>query len=240
MFNRQTQGSGWRQLTLNVSIIIPTLNEEKALDSTLRNLSVLKPCQIIVADGGSVDKTLEVAQSYQALTISSPPGRATQMNSAAHKAKGDILLFLHADSVLKETAYQKMLVLLKDPEIAGGAFSLAIDSAKRSLKIISYFATLRSRFLDLVYGDQGIFVRRVTFEKMAGYTDLPICEDLDLFLRLKKHGKAVILKESILTSPRRWLQEGVVFTTLRNVLFASFFVLGFSPKTFRKWYPVIR
>jgi hypothetical protein len=118
----------------------------------------------------------------------------------------------------------------------GGAFSLHIQSDLSSMKTISRLATLRSRTLNLVYGDQAIFVKADAFQALNGFSPLPICEDLDFFLKLKKHGRVIILKEKVVTSSRRWMKEGVAFTTARNIAIATLFLLGFPPAQLSKWY----
>ena len=123
---------------------------------------------------------------------------------------------------------------------AGGAFSLQIESEKTSLKVISLLATWRAKYLNLVYGDQTIFVRTNIFQNMGGFSPLPICEDLDFFRRLSKQGKIILLEEKTHTSARRWKAEGILYTTLRNITIGSLFLLGFSPQILSKWYSAIR
>ncbi len=225
---------------MKVSVVIPTLNESSALPQTLQAIRRHEPHEIIVADGGSQDETRAIAGQLACKTVESPPGRAHQMNSGARAATGDILLFLHADSAVDGESYRKMVAVMQEGGKLGGAFSLAIESERMSLRLIAKLATLRSRYLHLVYGDQAIFVRAGTFNEMEGFRSLPICEDLDFFKRLKKKGATVVLKEKARTSPRRWLTEGVWFTTFRNSVIATLFLVGFSPQTLSKWYGVIR
>ena len=159
------------------------------------------------------------------------------MNAAAAEAQGDILLFLHADSHIDPQGYHKMIDTMSHESWLGGAFSLQIDSPLPAFKRISRWANWRSRYLNLVYGDQAIFVHREVFHKLKGFTPLPICEDLDFYRRLSTMGPVTLLKEKAFTSPRRWFAEGVGFTTLRNIAIASLFLIGFSPATLSRWYP---
>tara|TARA_Y100000588_G_C13569186_1_gene633850 strand:- start:169 stop:558 length:390 start_codon:yes stop_codon:yes gene_type:complete len=129
---------------------------------------------------------------------------------------------------------------MKNPEIIGGAFSLLIDSDKRALQIINQFANLRSKYLGRAYGDQAFFVKKLVFQEMKGFTEFPICEDLDFYKRLKFFGPVVLLKEEVLTSPRRWINDGIWFTTIRNIIIATLFELGFPPRILTKWYQTIR
>lgn len=225
---------------MKVSVIIPTLNEASVLEETLQAVRQYGPDEIIVCDGGSVDATLDIARNSGARIVSSPPNRALQMNTGAKLAQGDLLLFLHADSIMGCAGYQKMTATLTDTPIVGGAFSLRIQSPKWSLQMISRLATLRSKYLCIVYGDQAIFARKQIFSELGGFSPLSICEDMDFFNKLKKKGKTVILDEETITSARRWQAEGIVSTTLRNWLIASLFLLGFPPRILSKWYLAIR
>ncbi|CCQ91064.1 Glycosyl transferase, family 2 [Nitrospina gracilis 3/211] len=222
---------------MNVSVIIPTWNESRLLPDTLERLTRISPYEILIGDGGSDDDTRSIAERHGVRCIESPRGRAPQMNAAAKEAQGNLLLFLHADSHLDETGFQRMVAVMQRGRHIGGAFSLAIDSQRPALQTISRLATLRSRYLNLVYGDQGIFVLPEVFHELGGFSPLPICEDLDFFRRLKKRGRTVILREAVSTSARRWHAEGLIWTTSRNILIASLFLMGFSPTRLSKWYP---
>jgi rSAM/selenodomain-associated transferase 2 len=225
---------------LKVSIIIPTLNEELVLKSTLTQIQQLLPHELIVSDGGSKDNTCDITNRLGHRLITSSAGRALQMNAGADGATGNILLFLHADSRLEPESYQKMLECMQNPKWIGGAFALCIESGKWSLKLITLLANMRSRYFGLAYGDQGFFVRKEVFNDMNGFSPIAICEDLDFYRRLTKKGDVILLKEKAHTSPRRWVQEGIVFTTARNFIIAILFGLGFPPRILTKWYLTIR
>ena len=225
---------------MKTSIIIPTLNEARYLSETLAQIQQLSSHEIIISDGGSNDNTLKIASKFTQNLIKGSAGRALQMNAGAQVATGDLLLFLHADSYIERASYQKMLAAMKKPEVLGGAFSLLIDSDRWALQIINQFANLRSRYLGRAYGDQAFFVKKHVFQEMKGFTEFPICEDLDFYKRLKFLGPVVLLKEEVLTSPRRWVNEGIWFTTIRNILIATLFELGFPPRILTKWYQTIR
>ena len=222
---------------MKVSVIIPTYNESTVLAETLTRLKQHPPFETIIGDGGSQDDTVEIAHRYEVTVIQGETGRAAQMNAAAEEAQGDLLLFLHADSYVHPRGYQKMVETMANGPYLGGAFSLQIDSPLPALKRVARWANWRSRYLSLVYGDQGIFVRKEIFNELKGFSTLPICEDVDFFRRLKKRGPVILLREKALTSPRRWLAEGIGFTTLRNIAIISLFLVGFSPATLSRWYP---
>lgn len=217
---------------MTISVIIPTLNEEASIAATLKSLVSqnlkAESLEVIVADGGSSDRTVEIARRVVKV-VASRPGRGCQMNSGADAASGDILLFLHADTILPANWHEGIISAMTDERVVGGAFSLSIESGRLSHRIIAASANARSRFLGLPYGDQGIFVRKAIFEIMGGYKDLPIMEDVDLVSRLKRLGRLVLLRDKVKTSARRWEKEGVFFTTLRNWLLMTLYSLGVPP-----------
>ena len=225
---------------MKVSIIVPTLNEELVLENTLTHIQQLSPHELIVSDGGSNDYTYRIADRFSHRVITGSAGRALQMNAGANEATGDLLLFLHADSRIEPESYRKMLECMENPKWIGGAFTLCIESGKWSLKLIALLANIRSKYFGLAYGDQGFFVRKEVFKDMNGFSPLPICEDLDFYHRLRKKGPVILLKEKAHTSPRRWIKEGILFTTARNTLIAVLFGLGFPPHILTKWYLAIR
>jgi len=225
---------------LKVSIIVPTLNEELVLENTLTHIQQLSPHELIVSDGGSNDYTYRIADRFSHRVITGSAGRALQMNAGANEATGDLLLFLHADSRIEPESYRKMLEYMKNPKWIGGAFTLCIESGKWSLKLIALLANIRSKYFGVAYGDQGFFVRKEVFKDMNGFSPIPICEDLDFYYRLRKKGSVILLKEKAHTSPRRWINEGIFFTTVRNFIIAVLFWLGFPPHILTKWYLAIR
>ena len=225
---------------MKVSIIVPTLNEELVLENTLTHIQQLFPHELIVSDGGSNDYTYRIADRFSHRVITGSAGRALQMNAGANEATGDLLLFLHADSRIEPESYRKMLEYMKNPKWIGGAFTLCIESGKWSLKLIALLANIRSKYFGVAYGDQGFFVRKEVFKDMNGFSPIPICEDLDFYYRLRKKGSVILLKEKAHTSPRRWINEGIFFTTVRNFIIAVLFGLGFPLHILTKWSLAIR
>jgi len=218
-----------------VTVIIPTLDEGSVIERTLARLSEIPGLEIIVVDGGSSDQTIKVSRPH-AQVMTAHPGRAHQMNEGARHAKGDILLFLHADYIISEEGVEDRLRALEDPEVVGGAFRLEIDSPKWMLRAIARLANWRTRMTRVPYGDQGLFVRASVFKELGGYPTLPLMEDLELSRRLKRKGRVVILRESIRTSSRRWDKEGIAYVTLRNQLLVLFYFLGVPVSLLASWY----
>lgn len=214
---------------------MPVLNEEAIIEDTIRSLND-PHLELIIVDGGSKDGTVSIASRYNNRLISSRQGRGRQMNDGARYASSDILLFLHADSKIGDGGIGSLLEAMEDPSIMGGAFSLAIDSRSLYLSLVAVMANIRSIIFKLPYGDQGIFVRRSAFESIGGYQDIPIMEDVEFIRRLKKIGKIKILKEDVLVSSRRWDKEGPLYTTLRNWILATLYLVGVSPARLYRWY----
>jgi rSAM/selenodomain-associated transferase 2 len=221
-----------------ISIIIPALNEagviEKAIASTTPSLNT----EVIVVDGGSRDNTVSLAQKMGAKAIASSAGRAHQMNLGAQAATGDILLFLHADTCLPAgfDALVRAALQADRQEVIAGAFTLRIDGASPKLRWVEWGVWWRSRFLQLPYGDQAIFLRSDTFAKIGGFPVLPIMEDFELMRRLKRLGKIAIISSPVVTSARRWVERGVFATTLINQMVILGYFLGFNPKHLKQFY----
>ncbi|MBE9183585.1 TIGR04283 family arsenosugar biosynthesis glycosyltransferase [Microcoleus sp. LEGE 07076] len=221
---------------LKISIIIPALNEAPTIAPVISTARNAKNVEIIVADGGSSDGTASLAQSLGVRVISTAPGRATQMNAGAASATGDILLFLHADTLLPRGYDSGARRALAKPHTVGGAFELKIDARRLCLRLVETGVNCRSNFLQMPYGDQAIFLYSATFEKIGGFPDLPLMEDFEFVRRLKKQGHIVILPQPVLTSDRRWQQLGVLKTTAINQIVIIAYFLGVSPDRLAFWY----
>jgi len=218
-----------------LSIIIPTLNEEQALPDTLKPLSKLSKVELIIADSGSTDATISIAQDHGTRVVPTQPGRGRQMNAGAALARGETLLFLHADTQLPENFQQQIQTTLAEGAIAG-AFLLKIDGNRFGLRCVEWGANLRSRWFQKPYGDQGLFLRAELFDRMEGFRHWPLMEDYDFVRRLREHGRIAITTGAALTSSRRWLKRGIIKTTLLNQLFILAFCLGLSPERLARWY----
>lgn len=220
----------------DISVIIPVLNDAEALDLALGSTQDYTGVECIVVDGGSSDESAEVAQSRGVKVLHSPPGRARQMNAGAEVAEGRFLLFLHADTRLPEGFDGHVRQILTGSGVAAGAFQLQIDAPSARLRLIEKAANWRSRYLQMPYGDQAIFLRKELFREMGGFPDLPIMEDFQLIRRLQGEGRIVIAPAAVVTSARRWKKLGALRTTLLNQLMILGFYLGFEPARLARWY----
>ena len=219
-----------------ISIIIPTLNEANAIEETITRLPKSEQVEIVVVDGGSSDGTAELARELGIRVLSTAPSKAEQMNAGAAKARGEVLLFLHADTRLPEKFEEKVLTATARKGFCAGAFTLGIDSEDWGLRFIEWVANWRARFFKMPYGDQALFVSRQLFLEIGGFADYPIMEDFELIRRLKKKGKIAILQESVQTSPRRWLNLGVFKTWFLNQIIIGAYLIGIPPHRLAFWY----
>lgn len=212
------------------------MNEERVIATTLAGLD-RRGCELIVVDGGSSDHTVSFAEKCGATVLISKPGRGRQLNMGAEKAKGGILLFLHADTMLPRDFQSPVISTIKEDGVAAGAFRLGIQAEGWRYRLLEKGIELRSQILGLPYGDQAVFLHRETFLEVGGYPDLPIMEDVGLIKKLRGKGKINLLTEKVLTSGRRWQKHGVVKVTVVNQLLLWAFLLGLPPSfLFRCYY----
>jgi rSAM/selenodomain-associated transferase 2 len=195
---------------------MPVLNEAGVLRQTLCALELTGREELIVVDGGSTDATASIAREFTARVYATRRGRAGQMNYGAARAGGELLFFLHADCVPPPAAFGMIRVALEDRKVAGGAFDLGIDHPALKFRVVERGANLRSRLTGVPYGDQGLFMRRETFERLGGFREMPLMEDIEIGRRLGAEGRVVFLRPRMTASPRRWLAEGALYTTLRD------------------------
>ncbi|MHC4742359.1 MAG: TIGR04283 family arsenosugar biosynthesis glycosyltransferase [Planctomycetota bacterium] len=222
------------------SIIVPVLNEADQINARIDHIRTVASgtsYEIIIVDGHPDRTTLNAIRDQGVITVSSAKGRAIQMNAGASIALGRILIFLHADTKLPPKALEKIEETLADRKYVAGAFDLAIESERLSLKFIAKRASLRSRITRVPYGDQAIFTTKHYFDKIGRYKEIPLMEDIDLMKRIRKRGDKInIIRDPVKTSPRRWEEEGVLHTTARNFLLVNLHRLGVKPQTLKAYY----
>ncbi len=221
---------------MDISVIIPTLNEAATIGETLRRLRSSGSCEVIVVDGGSDDGTPELARPQADLVLSAGRGRATQMNVGARAASGQVLLFLHADTVLPPDFPALLENALRNPRVVGGRFDVRLDAEGRLFRIIETLMNLRSRLSRIATGDQAIFVRSRTFRELGGYREAELMEDLELSYRLKRQGELACLRERVVTSARRWQRDGIVRTIGLMWLLRLLYFIGVSPSYLKTFY----
>ena len=196
---------------MQLSIILPALNEAEAIANTLAPLQSVRAhgVEVILVDGGSSDRTRDIAAPLVDRVIDSEPGRAKQMNAGAAVASGDVLLFLHADSILPDDGDIQIAQAFIDPRFQWGRFDVSIHGMHVMFPVIAWFMNHRSRSTGIATGDQGIFVTRNAFMKIGGFPDQPLMEDVEICKRLKKISPPACIAKKIITSARRWEKHGV-------------------------------
>jgi len=192
--------------------------------------------EVIVADGGSSDRTPALAAAAGAKVFSAPAGRGSQQNAGAQMAQGRVLLFLHADTLLPEGFAAQIRAALARPGIVAGAFRFAIAAKGWRFRLLEQGANWRAAWLGLPYGDQALFLSAARFQSLGGFMEIALLEDLELVLRLRKVGRLALLKTPALTSARRWQQLGLARTTMVNQIILLGFFCGLNPDRLARWY----
>lgn len=213
---------------LGLSIVMPVLNEARTLADALRSLQPLRArgTQVIVVDGGSSDGSVDVARPLADVVLPSSRGRAVQMNAGAHAAKGDVLLFLHVDTRPPVDADLLLLKALARSHRSWGRFDVRLTSRRPLLRLVESLMNLRSRLTGIATGDQAIFVRRATFEKLGGFPPIALMEDVVFSARLKRESRPLCLRARVTVSSRKWEREGVIRTILLMWRLRLAFFLG--------------
>ena len=215
---------------VRLSIIIPVLNEAEMIASAVDRAWELEPVDVIVADGGSTDRTAEIARSLRCVVVHSPRGRGRQQNAGADVATGEVLLFLHADTWLEPQAATQIDRAISNRRKICGAFRQHIDSDAPAYRLLERGNWLRAQLLGLPYGDQGIFVRRDAFISVGGFANVPLMEDVLLMRKLRERSMPTMLPGPLHVSPRRWQKYGIARQTMRNWLLLTAFQLGVPPQ----------
>ncbi len=213
-----------------ISVVIPVLNEEAQLPATI-SACAGDGVQVIVVDGGSSDRSVDVARAHGATVLCSKRGRGRQMNTGAQLADAETLVFLHADTLLPRDWLTVVTTALDEPGVVAAAFSLKIKGASGALDHVQRLANFRSRRLCLPYGDQALSLHKNMFQRIGGYQVWPVMEDFNLVSRLKKLGRVVTLPQYVVTSGRRWETHGVLRTSLVHQCIILGYLAGLSPNT---------
>lgn len=215
---------------MKVSVIVPTLNEA---DNIVTTLAPLQPWrqqghEVVIADGGSQDETKALAHPLADQLIHAPRGRANQMNAGASASRGELLLFLHADTRLPAGALPAMLRAMETA--SWGRFDVRLSGSHPLLRMIEFMMNLRSRITAIATGDQAIFIHRALFERIGGFPELALMEDIAMSRELKRHGRPCCIRERVITSSRRWENNGILKTVwlMWNLRLAYF--LGADPR----------
>ena len=223
-------------MTAEISIIIPTLNEGAGISLFLERLQSLRPyCELILVDGGSEDNTIELAEPHVDKVIKSSQGRAVQMNVGAATATAPIVLFLHADTQLPDDTLEQIHFAIEQGYV-WGRFDVILTGNHSMLAVVAWLMNIRSRWTGIATGDQAIFVKKTVFDRINGFANIALMEDIDLSTRLKRHGKPYCIKSKVMTSGRRWIQFGIFKTIVLMWWLRLRYFLGAKPEHLEQSY----
>ncbi len=216
-----------------ISVIIPVYHEN-CICTTIEHVKEISSgydIEIIIADGDETGSTIDLIKDPDIYKIISPKGRSLQMNKAAEISRGDILLFLHADTFLPENAFYYIKKIMQSGNYAGGAFDLGFDTLSPVFILIAFAASFKHRLTRVPYGDQAIFMTRKKFTELGGFREIAIMEDIDIMKRIKRKGwKINILPYRVKTSSRKWRSEGILYTIVRNCFIQILYFFGVPAK----------
>ncbi len=221
-----------------LAIVVPTLNEEATIARALAAALPLAD-ELVVCDGGSSDRSAEIAAACGARLVVAPPGRGTQLAGGAAATDADLLLFLHADTTLPADAPRLVRDAVEGGAVGGG-FTVRFDSARPVLRLAARLINARTRLLRLPLGDQAQFASRAAFARAGGFRPWPILEDLDFIRRLRRQGRIAVLSPPVTTAARRFTQRGVARTVATNWLIWGLFLCGMSPPRLARLYGHVR
>ncbi len=222
---------------MKFTVIIPTLNEAELIRTSIQRIHDLdESVQIIIADGESSDETVQLSQKAKVEVVFSKRGRGTQCNAGAAKASGDVLLFLHADTLLPENVFELLTNSFSDRNVKIGTFRLAFDSSNAMLRFYSSFTKFDSMFTR--FGDQCIVIRKSFFDEIGGFPDWPLFEDVHLLRLARRQTKVISFPSQVITSARRFMRRGIIWTQLLNGFLLLLYLIGVSPILLAHWYAI--
>ena len=221
---------------MDLSVIIPTLNEQENLPAAIASARAPAVREIIVVDGGSSDGTTRIAAERADRVLHAPRGRAAQMNAGAAVARGRVLLFLHADTRLPAGFDAAIIHALTDSDVIGGRFDVCLLPSSPLLWLTAALMNLRSRLTRIATGDQAMFVRAGVFRELGGFEDIPLMEDVALSRALKRRGRIACLRQQVVASSRRWRQDGVMRTILLMWTLRFLYFCGVPPHRLQRVY----
>jgi rSAM/selenodomain-associated transferase 2 len=220
-----------------LSVVVPMLNESPRIAGTLNSIRRGAPdAETIVVDGGSSDASVAIARPLCNVLITASRSRALQMNAGASASHGDALVFVHADTLVPRTFAKDIAAALSDPAVVGGRFDVKLDATALPYRIIGAMISLRSRISRTGTGDQAIFVRRDVFDRLGGFPELELCEDLEFSRRLKRAGRIACLRTRVTTSARRWNRDGLVRTVVKMWMIRAMYLIGVPPARLKRMY----
>ena len=242
---------------MTIAVVIPVLNEARCIGQTLSHTATLGFDDLIVVDGGSSDQTCAIVESCTdrlgasphsgpspapppIRLLTSPPGRARQLNAGAAASRCDVLLFLHADTHLPLNARQAVTTALSVNAYVGGRFNVRFDSPSPLARLVGRMMNLRSRWSGIATGDQALFVRRDVFERIGRFADMPLMEDIEFTRRLKRAGHLAPLPDHVVTAFRRWEKKGPLRTILLMWTLRFLYWIGVSPHRLQHFYGTVR
>ncbi len=241
---------------MRIAVVIPALDEAERIGAAVDSARGLEPggprvapaeasaeeaasgaeLEVVVVDGGSRDRTAELARAAGARVVPSAAGRARQLEAGWRATGAEVVLFLHADSRLPRGWAPAVREVMDDPRVAGGAFEFGLDASSPGLRVVEWGARLRTRWLRLPYGDQALFARRAVLEAIGGIAPVPIMEDLDLVRALRRCGRLALLPLPVVTSARRYRARGTWRTWWRNAVALGAWRLGIDRERVAAWY----
>jgi len=219
-----------------IAIIVPVFNEEGMLPALIASLARLSVQDVCIVDGGSTDDTRQLLKDSAMRWVVSSPGRAVQMNVGAQRASSDIIVFIHADTIIDSSHILAIQQAMQDESVVGGRFDIRLSGDSFALRVVAWFINMRSRLTGISTGDQCQFVRRAVFERMGGFPEQALMEDIEFSRRLKRYGNIACLSGPVVTSSRRWEAHGIMRTVWLMWKLRLLYWLGVSPEKLSSMY----